>query len=71
MLDEIGAVFAGNAPGRLSADDVTIYKSLGSIVQDLAAAAYLYRQEAKSLFWNGRDIQLMDDAAASKLTGGN
>ncbi|MFD1611190.1 ornithine cyclodeaminase family protein [Sphingomonas tabacisoli] len=41
VLPEIGAVFAGDAPGRLSARDVTIYKSLGSIVQDLACARYL------------------------------
>jgi ornithine cyclodeaminase/alanine dehydrogenase-like protein (mu-crystallin family) len=32
---------AGTLPGRLSPTDVTIYKSLGSIVQDLAAAAWL------------------------------
>jgi len=43
VLAEIGAVFAGTAQGRQSAEDVTIYKSLGSIVQDLACAAYLYR----------------------------
>jgi ornithine cyclodeaminase/alanine dehydrogenase-like protein (mu-crystallin family) len=41
LLGEIGAVFAGTLPGRLSADDITIYKSLGSIVQDLSAAAWL------------------------------
>lgn len=35
---EIGAVFAGAAPGRTSPDQVTIYKSLGVIAQDLAAA---------------------------------
>lgn len=49
VLDEIGAVFAGNAPGRCSTNDVTIYKSLGSIVQDLAAAAYLYQEKACSI----------------------
>lgn len=42
VLPEIGAVFAGQAPGRLSAQDVTIYKSLGSIVQDLACAHHLF-----------------------------
>ncbi len=47
VLDEIGAVFAGTAPGRRSMDEVTIYKSLGSIVQDLASAAYLYRQSTR------------------------
>lgn len=43
VLPEIGHVFAGTAKGRISARDVTIYKSLGSIVQDLAAAAWLWR----------------------------
>jgi len=41
LLGEIGAVFAGTLPGRTGAGDVTIYKSLGSIVQDLAAARHL------------------------------
>ncbi|MBL0914525.1 MAG: ornithine cyclodeaminase family protein, partial [Sphingopyxis sp.] len=43
VLPEIGHVFAGTAPGRVAASDVTIYKSLGSIVQDLACAAWLWR----------------------------
>jgi ornithine cyclodeaminase len=41
VLGEIGEVMAGTLPGRLGAADVTAYKSLGSIVQDLAAAAWL------------------------------
>ena len=41
VLPEIGAVLSGIAPGRQSASDVTVYKSLGSIVQDLACAHYL------------------------------
>jgi ornithine cyclodeaminase/alanine dehydrogenase-like protein (mu-crystallin family) len=41
LLGEIGEVMAGTLPGRLSPADVTIYKSLGSIVQDLAACAWL------------------------------
>ncbi|MEA3035702.1 MAG: hypothetical protein QOH04_1467 [Sphingomonadales bacterium] len=41
LLGEIGEVMAGTLAGRLSPADVTIYKSLGSIVQDLAAAAFL------------------------------
>ena len=32
---------AGTLPGRTSDADVTIYKSLGSIVQDLAAARHI------------------------------
>jgi len=41
LLGEIGEVFAGSLAGRTGDSDVTIYKSLGSIVQDLAAARYL------------------------------
>lgn len=46
VLPEIGHVFSGAAPGRIDASDVTIYKSLGSIVQDLACAAYLWKPPA-------------------------
>jgi ornithine cyclodeaminase len=41
LLGEIGEVMAGKLPGRLRESDVTIYKSLGSIVQDLAAARHV------------------------------
>jgi ornithine cyclodeaminase len=41
VLGEIGEVMAGTLAGRRSASDVTIYKSLGSIVQDLAAARHI------------------------------
>jgi len=44
VLPEIGHVFAGASAGRQSEKDVTIYKSLGSIVQDLACAAHLIRR---------------------------
>jgi len=38
---EIGDVLGGKVPGREDAEQITIYKSLGHVVQDLAAAAYL------------------------------
>ena len=41
ILAEIGAVFAGAAPGRTAEDQVTVYKSLGHAVQDLAVAQWL------------------------------
>lgn len=41
LLGEIGEVFDGTLTGRRSGTDVTLYKSLGSIVQDLACAAWL------------------------------
>ena len=40
LLGEIGEAMAGSE-GRRSEGDVTIYKSLGSIVQDLAAARHI------------------------------
>jgi ornithine cyclodeaminase/alanine dehydrogenase-like protein (mu-crystallin family) len=44
ILAEIGHVLAGKAEGRRTGDEVTIYKSLGHIVQDLASAWWLYSQ---------------------------
>ncbi|WP_372783226.1 ornithine cyclodeaminase family protein [Phenylobacterium sp.] len=42
VVGEIGQVLDGALEGRQSTDQVTIYKSLGHIVQDLAAAQALY-----------------------------
>ncbi|MGC4053638.1 MAG: ornithine cyclodeaminase family protein [Paludibaculum sp.] len=44
VVGEIGQVLAGTIPGRQSADEVTVYKSLGHVVQDLATAWALYTQ---------------------------
>jgi ornithine cyclodeaminase/alanine dehydrogenase-like protein (mu-crystallin family) len=44
ILGEIGEVLAGHVPGRRTPDEITIYKSLGHIVQDLASAWWLYQQ---------------------------
>jgi len=41
---EIGDVMAGSMPGRLSTENVTIYKSLGSIVQDLVSGWFIYNK---------------------------
>lgn len=40
---EIGQVLAGDVPGRRSDAEITVYKSIGHIVQDLAAAWALYQ----------------------------
>jgi ornithine cyclodeaminase len=42
VVGEIGQVLAGAIEGRQSEDQITAYKSLGHIVQDLAAAWALY-----------------------------
>jgi ornithine cyclodeaminase len=44
VVAEIGDVLAGRVRGRESDNEITIYKSLGHVVQDLAAAAYLQRR---------------------------
>lgn len=46
---EIGEVFSGKAVGRRSPDDITVYKSLGHIVQDLTAAALLKKKMESAL----------------------
>jgi ornithine cyclodeaminase len=41
---EIGEVLNGTVPGRTSAAEVTVYKSLGIAAQDLAAAHEVYER---------------------------
>jgi len=44
IVGEIGQVLAGGIEGRRSPEEITAYKSLGHIVQDLAAAWALHTQ---------------------------
>jgi len=44
VIGEIGEVFAGRLQARENDSQVTIYKSLGHVVQDLAATAYLHER---------------------------
>lgn len=41
---EIGEVLLGARPGRRSPDEITLYKSMGHAVEDLAAAGLVYRE---------------------------
>jgi ornithine cyclodeaminase/alanine dehydrogenase-like protein (mu-crystallin family) len=45
---EIGEVLKGEKPGRTSPEEITLFKSLGLAIEDLAAANQLYRK-AKEL----------------------
>ena len=38
---ELGDVLIGTAKGRLAADEITLFESLGLAVEDLAAAAFV------------------------------
>ncbi len=53
ILAEIGEVLMGAKPGRASPDEITLFKSLGLAVEDLASAEHVYRkaQEKKIGTW--------------------
>jgi ornithine cyclodeaminase len=44
IVAEIGQVLAGEVEGRRSPDEITVYKSIGHIVQDLATSWALFSQ---------------------------
>jgi ornithine cyclodeaminase len=46
VIAEIGEVLAGRIVGRENDEQITVYKSLGHVAQDLAAADYLQRRGA-------------------------
>lgn len=50
---ELGELLTGSKPGRTSQDEITLFKSLGLAVEDLASAAYLYKKanELKAGTW--------------------
>ena len=58
LLGEVGEVFLGRVPGRVSRDDITLYESLGIAVEDLAAAHHIHRRAREKgagvwLEWGG------------------
>jgi ornithine cyclodeaminase len=44
ILGEIGELLLGTKPGRTSATEITLFKSLGLAIEDVACAEYLYRK---------------------------
>lgn len=44
LLGELGELFLGKVPGRVSHDDITIFESLGIAIEDLAAAHFILRR---------------------------
>jgi ornithine cyclodeaminase len=45
---EVGEIVAGEATGRVSGDDITLYKSVGVAVQDAAAASLVLAAATKT-----------------------
>jgi ornithine cyclodeaminase len=43
VLGELGQLASGAVPGRGSADEITLFKSVGTAIEDLAAARLLLR----------------------------
>jgi ornithine cyclodeaminase len=41
---ELGEILTGQAPGRTSRDEITLFKSLGVAIEDLAAAQFLFEK---------------------------
>ena len=42
ILGEIGDILNGKVPGREQADEITLFKSIGMAVEDVAAAHLIY-----------------------------
>lgn len=47
ILGELGELLEGTVDGRRSADEITLFKSLGLGVEDLAAAEHVYREAVR------------------------
>ena len=45
---EIGEVLTGAKPGRSSAEEITVFESLGLAVEDLFAAEYVMRRAGET-----------------------
>jgi alanine dehydrogenase len=43
-VTELGEVLNGTRPGRMAADEVTVYRSTGHAVEDAAAAGLVYQR---------------------------
>jgi ornithine cyclodeaminase len=44
IVGEIGEILVGSLKGRGTQDEITVFKSLGLAVEDLAAAEYIYKK---------------------------
>ena len=44
IVGELGEVLIGRVPGRSSSDEITVFKSLGLAIEDVACAHFLYER---------------------------
>jgi alanine dehydrogenase len=57
LSDELGEVVDGRKPGRTSDEQITLYKSVGIAIQDMAVAALVFRKAIEAR--RGTVIELM------------
>ena len=57
VSDELGEVVEGRKPGRTSPDQITVYKSVGIAVQDMAVASLVYRKALAARV--GTEVELL------------
>jgi len=62
---ELGEIVAGNAPGRTSDDEITVFDSGGTGIETVAAASLLYNRALEA----GRGTELEFAPASEALTG--
>ena len=48
IVGEIGELLIGRVVGRRDANEITLFKSLGLAIEDLAASAYVYAEAART-----------------------
>ncbi len=58
IIGEIGDCVLGNIPGRSSADDMTLFKSVGTAIQDLEVANRIFEKSLVAPF--GQEVRLYD-----------
>jgi ornithine cyclodeaminase len=56
IVGEIGGILAGKIGGRRSESEITLFKSLGLAVEDVAAASYIYTRANRAGPGKGIDI---------------
>ncbi|HET9393538.1 MAG TPA: ornithine cyclodeaminase family protein [Candidatus Rubrimentiphilum sp.] len=47
ILGDLGELAAGTVPGRISSSDITLFKSVGMAIEDIAAARELHRRAVR------------------------
>ena len=47
-VHDLATLVAGKAPGRTSDQDITLFKSVGTGIQDIALAAVIYRRAVEA-----------------------